>query len=90
MTAYKPVNPGGSVIITKQYNLAFFDVNKNYISGVSASDKAGFRVVFVPKKARYMRMGIIKTYWNTTDIVINVGITARPTYKDDLAMDYEL
>lgn len=90
LTAYIPVNPGGSVSITKQYNLAFFDANKKYISGVSVSSDAGFRVVFAPIKARFVRMGVPKTYWNTTDIVINVGITAKPTYKDDLAKDYEL
>lgn len=77
--------------------MAFYDENQTYVSGVAPQYKNGdnsvntdYIVVVAPKNARYVRVSNRTTLSEWNNQVIIPAAAVSPTYKDDLAKDYEL
>ena len=77
--------------------LAFYDENQMYISGVAPQYRHGdnnvntdYIVVAAPKNARYIRVSNRNTLSEWSNQTITTAAAVSPTYKDDLAKDYEL
>lgn len=88
VSGFIPVEPETVLYVQLSYNTAFYDKNKQYVTGY-ATTGGNVRVFQVPKNAAYIRMSVVKEYWNN-DFAVFVGTQCFPQYKDDLALDYEL
>lgn len=77
-------------LLTERYGGAFYDAQKNYISGFSILETNSLEnnTVLAPSNARYMRISIRPIIWQT--FTIYEYRATNPVYKDDLAKEYEL
>lgn len=92
-TGYVAIVPGAWYIVNPLRMTAFYDRNKNYISGGNyLYNYAGYPyIVQVPNNAYYMRCSIRTGNVGELDAYYIYSIyESFPTYKDDLAKDYEL
>lgn len=80
-----PVNPGDVMFINIVYTLCFFNVNDSRIYYTSNKNDL---FVIAPANAVYMRVCVWATDWY--DLEVNKLTACNPTYKDDLAKEYEL
>ena len=91
-TGYLDVTPGSVLMGDPIRQTAFYDINRNFISGNSGVGNAAAKVTYmnVPANAYYLRTSIRHAnVGELANFFIYVGREAAPTYKDDLAKDYE-
>lgn len=86
-TNYLYVYPNRDLVCNYLYDMAFYDSNRNYISGINWNGTP-FRLIKTPPNAAYMRLSVPTGKWDV--YYITYYQLAHPTYKDDLAKDYEL
>ena len=91
-TGYLYVTPGSVLMGDPIRQTAFYDINRNYISGTVGLGNGAAQVIYinVPANAYYIRTSI--RHANAGELAnfyIYAGKQAAPTYKDDLAKDYE-
>ncbi|WP_392454803.1 SGNH/GDSL hydrolase family protein [Chryseomicrobium aureum] len=62
---FMPVESGAEYVQKYSYHLAYYDVNKNYVSGMEASaTPESPRVITIPANVRYTRMTVLKAHIN--------------------------
>lgn len=91
-TGYLNVTPGSVLMGDPIRQTAFYDINRNYISGTQGLGNGAAQVIYinVPANAYYIRTSIRHANAGELDnFYIYAGKQAAPTYKDDLAKDYE-
>lgn len=85
---YILIQPSADYYVNRVSHYAFYDANKNFISGFSVGNQTNGYTFKPPINAKYIRFSYIGDYANT--VMLNTGTSSKPYEEYVEVLDYKM